>query len=184
MGILWFGGAKKLDDLKVKDLRKERTRQEVEQDQLIARIRRAGSEVDGYLDAASEPGTTNAEVEVAAYKMDRASRRKSKAESNLQNVITRIQVVDSTIDILEQRKELEKRGIWKVISDMDEDRLQEQLERFAFERKESHLGVNKIAEMLEIDEMDVKASRSPGFRKAREAILTAKTSREEWRNDR
>jgi hypothetical protein len=84
-------------------------------------------------------------------------------------VITRIQVVDSTIDILEQRKELEKRRIWKVIANMDEDRLQEQLEKFAVERKESHLGVNKIAEMLEIDEMDVKAKRSPGVRKARES---------------
>ena len=184
MGILWFGGAKKLDDLKIKDLRKERTRQEVEQDQLLSRVRRAGSEYDGYLDAASEPGTTNAEVEVAAYKMDRASRRKSRSESQLQNVITRIQVVDSTIDILEQRKELEKRGIWKVIANMDEDRLQEQLEKFAMERKESHLGVEKIAEMLEIDEMDVKAKRSPGVRKARETILTARNSREEWRSDR
>ena len=67
---------------------------------------------------------------------------------------------------------------------MDEDRLQEQLEKFASERKTRHLGVNKIAEMLEIDEMDVKANRSSGFRKAREAILTARTSREEWRNDR
>ena len=32
MGILWFGKAKTLEDLNVKDLRKERIRQEVEQD--------------------------------------------------------------------------------------------------------------------------------------------------------
>ncbi len=180
MGILWFAGAKKLEDLKVKDMRKERIRQEVDQDQLITRIRRAGGEYEGYLDAASEPGTTNAEIEVAAYKMDRAMRRKTKAEANLQDVMTRIQVIDSTVDILEQRKELEKKGVWKVIASMDEDRLQEQLERFAVERKESHLGVNKIAEMLELDELDVKAKRSPGFRKAREAILATRGAKDEW----
>ena len=44
MGILGFGSAKKLTDLKVKDLRKERLRQEVEQDQLVTRVRRAQDE--------------------------------------------------------------------------------------------------------------------------------------------
>ena len=174
MGILWFGGAKKLDDLKVKDLRKERIRQEVEQDQLVTRIRRAQEEHDGYLDAASEPGANEAEVEIAAYKMDRAMKRKTKSESGLQQVITRIQVIDSTVDILEQRKELEKKGVWKTISNMDEEKLQQQLEAFAVERKESQLGVNKIAEMLEVDDLDVKARRSAGFRRSRQAIEEAR----------
>ena len=41
MAILWFGKAKTLEDFKVKDLRKERLRQEVEQDQLVIRMKRA-----------------------------------------------------------------------------------------------------------------------------------------------
>ena len=163
MGILWFGRAKTLEDLNVKDLRKERIHQEVEQDGMVSRIRRAQDEYDGYLDAASEPYAGNAEIEVAAYKMDRA-----------QQVITRIQVIDSTVDLFEQRKELEKKGIWKVIAGMDEDRLQEQLQVFAAERKESQLGVNKIAELLDVDDLDVKARRGAGFRRAKDAILSAK----------
>ena len=35
MGILWFGGAMSLEDLKEKDLKKEKLVQEVQQDQLV-----------------------------------------------------------------------------------------------------------------------------------------------------
>jgi len=44
MGILWFGRARTLEDLNVKDLGKERIREEVEQDKMISRIRRAQDE--------------------------------------------------------------------------------------------------------------------------------------------
>jgi hypothetical protein len=54
MGILGFGKAKKLEDLKLKDLKKERLVQEVQQDQLLTRIRRAQEENDGLLEVASE----------------------------------------------------------------------------------------------------------------------------------
>ena len=46
-------------------------------------------------------------------------KRKAAAPSHLQQVITRIQVIDSTVDIFEQRKDLEKKGVWKVIAGMD-----------------------------------------------------------------
>ncbi len=179
MGLLWFGNAKGIGDLKIKDLRKERIRQDVEQDHLVARIKAAGSQYDGYLDAASEPRTSEAEVEVAAYKMDRAMKRKTKAEAHLQETITRISVIDSTIDILEQRKELERKGIWKVIAGMDDEKLLEQLQVFAAERKENHLGVARIAELMDVDDLDVKANRGAGFRRARaeiKAINECKTS--------
>ena len=174
MAILWFGKAKTLEDLKVKDLKKERLVQEVRQDQLVSRIKRAQDEHDGLLDAASEPGLTDAEVDIAAYKMDLALKRKDRAEGDLQQIITRMQVLDSTLDLLDQRKELEEKGIWKTISAMDEDKLQQQLERFALERKEGVLNVNKIAEMLEIDSLTVKAKRSAGFSGSREAIAAAR----------
>ena len=136
---------------------------------MISRIRRAQDEYDGYLDAASEPYAGDAEIEVSAYKMDRVMKRKAAAENHLQQVITRIQVIDSTVDIFEQRKDLEKKGVWKVIAGMDEERLQEQLEVFAAER-----GVNKLAELLHVDELDVRARRGAGYRRAKDTILTAK----------
>ena len=177
MGILWFGKAKTLEDLKEKDLKKERLIQEVQQDQLVTRMKNAQGEYEARLAAASEPGLMDAEIEIAAYKMDQAEKRKVKAESDLQHVLTRMSVLDSTLDLLQQRAELEKKGVWKTINSMDEDALQAQLEDFAADRKGSRLNVNRIAEMLTIDPLDVKASQSPGVLSAKAAIEAARAAK-------
>jgi len=175
MAILWFGKAIKLEDLKIKDLRSERLVQEVQQDQLVSRMRHAQDEHDGILAAAAEPGLSDAEIDIAAYKMEQAFKRKAKAEGSLQQVITRLQVIDSTIDILDQKEELKKTGIWAKLSKLDDDKLEQQLEQFAIERKQSSLTINKMSEMLEIDPIDVKGKRSAQFRKSREAIEALRT---------
>ena len=177
MGILWFGRAASLEDLKEKDLKKEKLVQEVQQDQLVTRLKNAQGEYDALLEVASEPGLTDAEIDIAAYKMDQASKRKDRTENDLQGVLTRMSVLDSTLDLLQQRAELEKKGIWKTINSMDEDALQAQLEEFAADRKGSQLNVNRIAEMLEVDSMAVKAKRSPGFQKSRAAIEAARAEK-------
>ena len=56
MGFLGFGRGKKLEDLKIRDLRKERVVQEVQQDRQVATIRRSQEEYDRRLNFASEPG--------------------------------------------------------------------------------------------------------------------------------
>ncbi len=178
MAVLWFGRAKTLEDLKAKDLKKERLVQEVQQDQLVSRIKRAQDEHDGYLDAASEAGLTEAETDIAAYNMDLALQRKDRAEADLQQVLTRLQVIDATLDILDRKSELQKRGIWKTINDMDEDRLAQQLEQFSIERKEGDLNLNRIADMVRSDNLAVKANRSAGFRRSREAIEQARAAKQ------
>ncbi len=177
MGILWFGGAASLEDLKEKDLKRERLVQEVQQDQLVTRVKNAQGDYEGLLQAASEPGLTDAEVDIAAYKMDQESKRRDRAENDLQGVLTRMSVLDSTLDLLQQRAELEKKGVWKTINSMDENALQAQLEEFAADRKGSQLNVNRIAEMLEVDSMAVKAKRSSGFQKSRAAIEAARAEK-------
>ena len=177
MAILWFGRARTLEDLKVRDLRKERVVQEVQQDQLVSRIKRAQDEHDGFLDAASEPGLTEAEIDVSAYKMDLALKRKDRAEGDLQQVLTRMQVIDATMDILDRKSELQKTGVWKTISEMDEDRLAQQLEQFSVERKEGALNINRIAELMQVDSLAVKANRTAGFRRSRAAIEAAREAK-------
>ena len=94
--------------------------------------------------------------------MDLATRRKDKAEGELQRVIARMTVVDSTIEIIQRKADLEKKGIWKSINQMSEDDLEEQLEAMAVQRKESDVGLDKIVEMFEIDTQAVKSRRSAG----------------------
>ena len=173
MGILGFGKAKKLEDLNVKDLKKERLVQEVQQDQLVTKIRRAQEEHDSLLEAASEPGLGDAEIDVAAYKMDLASRRKDKTEAELQRVITRMTVLDSTVEIIQKKDGLARKGVWKTINEMADEDLEVQLEAIAVQRKESNLTLEKIVEMFETDTLSVKAQRTAGFRRSKDAILQA-----------
>ncbi len=129
------------------------------------------------LEAASEPGLGDAEIDVAAYKMDMASRRKDRAEGELQRVIARMTVLDSTIEIILQRDELEKRGVWKTINQMAEDDLEQQLEAIAVRSKKTDLNLDKIVEMFEVDTQAVKAKRTAGFRRSKDAILQARAGK-------
>jgi len=174
MGILGFGKGTKLENLKMNDLKKEHMTLEVKQDQLLTRLRRSQEQHDGRLEAASGPGISDGELDVAAYKMEMAVKEKSRTERELQDIITKMSVIDSTMDILEQRKELEKKGIWKKINSIPEDQLEAQLEELAVGRKESKVNVNKIVEMFDTDTQSVKASRSADFRRSRDAILERK----------
>lgn len=174
MAILWFGRGTKLEDLKLKDLRQERVKQEVLQDQLVARMRRAQEEYDSVLAAAKQPGLSEGELDIAAYRMSRAEKRKEVAEADLQQVQSRIQVLDSTMDVLQQKAALEKKGIWKVFNEMEEGQLQQQLEELAQQRKKGALTVDRISEILDTDSMTVKSRRTAAFRRAREAINAAR----------
>ena len=170
MGILWFGKATKLEDFKIKDLEKEKLVQQVQYDQLLARQRRASEENQGLLEAASEPGITEAEQDLAAYKMSRAEKRRIKAESDMQQVVSRMDVLDSTIDLLNRKDELKRNRIWDKINNMDQDKLQDQLEVLAIERKKGQVNLEKISEVLDVERFDVSAKRSADWRRAKELI--------------
>ena len=171
MGILGFGKVQKLEDLKVDDLKKERLTQQVKQDQLLTRLRQAQDQFDALLEAASEPGLNDAEIDAAAYKMECVSKIKTRTEYELQEIITKMSVIDSTMDVLNQRAELEKKGVWKKINSIPEDQLEAQLEELAIDRKETSINLNKIVEMFDKDSLSVQANRSADFRRSREAIL-------------
>ena len=172
MGILGFGGVTKLEDLKVTDLKKERLTQEVKQDQLLTRVRHAQEQNDSLLEVASEPGLSDAEVDVAAYKMSQITKARDRAEQQLQEALTRMTVIDSTLDIINQRQELQEKGIWKKINEIPEEEMESQIEDLAVERKESQINLNKIVEMFDVDRQAVQSKRSADFRRSRDAILT------------
>ena len=173
MAFLGFGRAKKLEDLNVKDLRKERVKQEVEQDKLLTAIRRAQQEYDRRLELASEPGVGNSEKDVAAYRMSLATKRKSRAEADLQRVITRMTVLDSAMEVIRMKKDLQKRGVWKRINNLDEGALEEQLDAIAIRTKAADNKLETIVNMLTKDEAEVAFDRGPEFDRARAAIEDA-----------
>ena len=178
MGILGFGRAKKLEDLKMGDLQKERVVQEVEQDKQLRAIKRLQEEYDRRLAQASQPDVGSAERDVHAYQMSIASKRKTKSEANLQRTITRMAALDAAMDVLRNKRELEKRGVWKRINELDEEALEEQLDAIAFRTKESSNKLETIVDMLGKDEGEVAFERGAEFDRAREEIERAAREKE------
>ena len=170
MALLWFGKATRLGDFKTTDLEKEKLIQQVQYDQLLSRQRRAADETQSLLEAASEPGITESEKDLAAYKMSRAEKRRLKAESDMQQVISRMDVLDSTLDLLHRKDDLKHNRIWDKINNMDPDKLQDQLEVLAIERKKGDVNLDKITEVLDVERFDVAAKRSADFRRAKDLI--------------
>ena len=177
MGILGFGWATILENLKINDLKKERLVQEVRQDQLLVRLRHAQDQFDALLEAASEPGLSEAEIDVAAYKMSQVTKAKDRAEQDLQQTITRMSVIDSTVDVINQKSELEKKGIWKKINEIPEEALESQKEKLAIDRKESSINLDSIVEMFDVDRQTVRSKRNADFRRSRDAILQRRTQK-------
>ena len=103
--------------------------------------------------------------------MEMAGKVRTRTEYDLQEIITKMTVIDSTVDILNQRQELEKKGIWKKINSIPEEQLEAQLEELAVDRKETAINLNNIVEMFDTDTQSVKANRSSDFRRSRDAIM-------------
>ncbi len=174
MAIFGFGGAKKLEDIKLNELQDERVRLEVRRDQMMRRIREAQEDYDGHHEVgANMRGLADAELDIIAYKMEQAQRRKTSAESKFQDIMTQIQVVDSVVDVLKMRKDLERKGVWKVINNLKEEELEEQVSKLAGERKDKSLTVNKVSEILGSagpGDVEVQAHRSSTFRNIRDKL--------------
>jgi hypothetical protein len=171
MGLFGFGQARNIQDLSIKNLHKERIGQEVKQDQLLARIRKAGEQFDALLESASEPGMTDGDIDAASYSMAQISKSKDRFEKDLQAVMTRITVIDSIRDVKNQKEELEKKGIWKKINEIPEEQLENQLLELSTDRKESQVNLSRIVEVFDVDRQAVRSQRSADVLKSRKEIL-------------
>ena len=170
MGILWFGGAKKLEDLEIKELRDEKSRLQVEMDRLGNRMTAAQDERDGLLDAAAEPGVSTAQKQIAAYKMDQAAKVAAKAESDLQETIGRLNSINAIMDLIDAKEELTRKGIWKTLNEMGEEQISAQITEASVQLGEGRNAVSLITEMLEKDSIDVTGNRPGGVNRSLKAI--------------
>ena len=178
MGILGFGRVTKLENLDVKVLKRERITQEVRQDQLMVRLRGAQEQYDSLMELASEPGTSDGEIDVAAYRMSQVLKTKDRAEQDLQQVLSRMSVIDSTLVVLKNKMELEKKGIWKKINEIPEEQLENQLEELAIDGRKSKLNLDRIVEVFDVDQQALQSQRSSGFLKSRREILQMKEKKD------
>ena len=97
----------------------------------------------------------------------------SKMVADLQRTITRMAALDAAMDVLRMKRELEKRGVWKRINELDEEALEDQLDAIAVRTKESGNKLETIVRILEPDAGDVKFERGAEFDRARAEIELA-----------
>ena len=102
--------------------------------------------------------------------MSQAAKRKGGAERDLQRAITNMAVIDSIVEMIQQKDALQKKGVWGRISSIELDDLEDQLERNATVLKTSDNKLDAIVQMFETDRGDVEFSRGADFDRAREAI--------------
>ena len=131
-----------------------------------------------YWSLASEPGISDGEIEVAAYRMSEVSKTADRAEQALQEAQRRTSVIDSTLDVLSKRMELEKKRVWKKINEIPEEQLENQLEELAVDHKKIQLNVERLVEVFDVDHQVVQSERSPGFLRSRGEILQKKQKKD------
>lgn len=175
MAFLWFGKQKKIEDLKIKDLTKEITKQQIEQQKLVSEQRRAMELYSGYLEAASEPGLIDGELLIAAQKMGIEEKRQLRAQSDLQEVIRNVDVLNSIVSIILRKENLKKSGVWDAIKGVEPGAMEEQLVEIATVKQEDDDALNKIIDILDTsNKVDVTAKMSAEQRRAYEKIKQAR----------
>ena len=131
-----------------------------------------------YWSLASEPGISDGEIDVAAYRMSEVSKTTDRAEQALQEAQRRTSVIDSTLDVLSKRMELEKKRVWKKINEIPEEQLENQLEELAVDHKKIQLNVDRLIEVFDVNHQVVQSERSPGFLRSRGEILQKKQKKD------
>tara|TARA_B100000686_G_scaffold303227_1_gene339892 strand:+ start:42 stop:584 length:543 start_codon:yes stop_codon:yes gene_type:complete len=171
MGILGFGSATKIEDFKIADLKKKRLDFELQQDRLMNRIRKSQEQHDAIIEAASEPGLNDAEIEVASYKAESALKVKTDAESQLQQVISNMQALDGLILMLENKKQLETKGVWKDLANLPQEQLEGQILEIGAQIKEGNANIDTVTEVLQSNPTSVKGNRSAAFTNIKDSII-------------
>jgi len=170
MGIFWFGQAATLDDIKEKDLKKERQRLQVSQRMLSGQMRDAQARYDGLDSSSDEPGLSGTDLDDIAYEMELAEKAVNNAENDRQQILSKLMTVDLLLDLFKKRKDLEANGIWRIVGSVDPDRLQEQLGDLMVAINGGNDNINNINAILGITPDRVVANRSSAFRRIRERI--------------
>ena len=101
MGFLFWGEKnqfkKKFNQIKLKDLQKELTEKEVEQDVLTNEIQRWSSEYDGWFRKGSDPNATDTDLQICASRMEICESNKSRIESELQETVNEVSIIQAAI---------------------------------------------------------------------------------------
>ena len=170
MAILGLFKGKKITDLKLKDLEKERTRLEIAQRQLSNEINNEGTKYENIIDSGKQPGVPQHEKVVLANSAGSIKRTLNRLNDAFKLEIQRFQVIDLLILVIERKKELEQKGIWKTILKMDDEKLISQVTEVAMDQKDTENKFNDLVNILQPSSVESVNTSTPEAAEALKAM--------------
>jgi len=173
-----FGSKARLDNLKVKNLRKARVDEEVKYDLHMGSLSTSNSRYEGFKRAAAEPGRSEYEIERAALEMSSWAKKKRSTLKQIRQVQARMRVLDSLIRTIEIKDRLKQHGIWSKLDNMKPEDVMKSVVKIATMEKESDAKLEDISNALDAgsDDIVIEAEKDLDEQKAIDEILALRSS--------
>ena len=159
--------------IKVKELNEELLELQVEQDVLINQIKRWGDKYNSWNKSVLYKETTEEEMELAASRMEICESNKSRLETNLQNSINEVSIIQAAITIKENKAKRSKGFINELYNATSED-ISSTLSGFAIISKAHQIRMENALDLMTQPLIASRASRTPEFNKNLEKIKESK----------
>jgi hypothetical protein len=165
MKFLWFG-KKSFSDLSVKDLENRKTKWSIQRQKTDNVIKQAESRINGYMQAASEPGVSNVEKEAAARHIEEQQKQKDRFERHLQLIQRAVDQINDSIGLKEDEElagEVAGGGVLGVEIDLEE--MDTEISDVVTQIKDYETESDAMAARLQYStSIDTKSKQSDEFR--------------------
>ena len=178
MGFLFWGEKnqfkKKFNKIKLKDLQKELTEKEVEQDVLTNQIQRWSEEYDGWFRKGSEPGASDSDQQIAASRMEICESNRGRIEADLHASINEVSIIQAAIGIKEQESKGNKSSILNSILNSEGEELQTYLTEIAVATKDGNTKMETALDLLTKPQVGGSPNRSDSFNRNLDKLKKAR----------
>jgi len=167
MAFLFWGEKnqfkKKFNKIRLKDLQKELTEKEVEQDVLTNEIQRWNVEYNGWLRKGSDPNASDSDLQICASRMEISESNKGRIEADLQGSINEVSIIQAAIGIKEQETKGNKSSILTTILNSEGTELQTYLTEIAMATKDGNTKIETAIDLLTKPQVGASPIRSESF---------------------
>ena len=178
MAFLFWGEKnqfkKKFNKIKLKDLQKELTEKEVEQDVLTNEIQRWNEEYDGWLRKGSDPNASESDLQICASRMEICESNRGRVEADLNASINEVSIIQAAIGIKEQESKGNKSSILTTILNSEGAELQTYLTEIAVATKDGNTKMEKALDLLTKPQVGGSPNRSEGFNRNLDKLKQAR----------
>ena len=171
-----FGGTKTIDDLKTEDIRDEKVKLEVQEQQLSRKLRSLDAEkAKAFRDAAGSKGS-RIDDRITARRVQSLGTQITDLQRQALDVSQRVMALDRLLRTKQRQRELDRKGLWSDISKMSMDSLEDELTGINVQDEQARVRVREINQILGVDEATLAAEEPAELRDIMDQIAAARES--------